>query len=78
MMSEEERRSSLASIAATPMNTEPTDQVPESGQPQRLEVATSRPVGVREPPQPSLQLDTIDKLAHPIACSLVVLVGGGY
>jgi hypothetical protein len=31
IMSEEERRSSLASIAAAPMNTEPTDQVPESG-----------------------------------------------
>jgi hypothetical protein len=78
MMSEEERRSSLASIVATPMNTEPTDQVPESGQPQGLEVAKSRPVGVREPPLPSLELDTIDKLAHPTACNLVVLVGGGY
>jgi hypothetical protein len=65
IMSEEERRSSLASIAAAPMNTEPTDQVPESGRPQ-------------EPTQHSLESDTIDNLAHPTICDLVVVVEGNY
>jgi hypothetical protein len=52
--------------------------VPGSGQPQWLEVATYGPIGVQEPTQPSLEPDTIDNLAHPIACNLVVDVEGNY
>jgi hypothetical protein len=49
-----------------------------SGRPQRLEVATFGPVGIEEPPRPSLELNTIDTLAHPTTCNLIVLIGGGY
>jgi hypothetical protein len=65
MMSEEECRSSLTSTAAAPMNTEPADQVPQSGRP-------------HEPTQHSLEPDMIDNLAHPTTCSLVVVIGGNY
>jgi hypothetical protein len=65
IMSEEEHRSNLASTAVAPMNTEPADQMPESGQPQK-------------PTQQSLEPDTIDNLAHPTTCILVVVVEGNY
>jgi hypothetical protein len=38
----------------------------------------SGPVGVQEPTHHSLEPDTIDNLAHPTTCSLVVVVGGNY
>jgi hypothetical protein len=68
MMSEEERRSSFASTAAA-LGSE---------WPPRLEVATGPPIGVQEPTQHSLELDTIDNLAHPTTCSLVVVVRANY
>jgi hypothetical protein len=70
-MSEEEWRSSLASTAATPITTEPTDQVPTGGGwPHReLQVAVSRPVE---------GLDMIDNLAQPTTCSLVVMIKGSF
>jgi hypothetical protein len=66
---EEERRSSLASTAATP-NTELADQAStESGRPQEnLLVATSGP---------SLEPDMIDTLAHPTPCNLIITIFGG-
>jgi hypothetical protein len=79
-MSEEKRRSSLASTAVAPITIEPTDQVPDGGgQPQgELQVAASGPVDGHEQPMPSLELDMIDNLAQPTACNFVVMVGGSY
>jgi hypothetical protein len=66
VMSEEESRSSLASTMAI-----------GGGQPQgELQVAASGPVEGHELPLPSLELDTIDNLAQPIACKLVMIRGG--
>jgi hypothetical protein len=67
---EEERRSSLASIAVAP-NTELADQASVgSGRPQEIPlVATSGP---------SLEPDTIDTLTHPTPCSLIITISGGY
>jgi hypothetical protein len=67
---EEERKSSLASTAASP-NTELDNQMPiGSGRPQENPlVATSGP---------SLELDMIDTLAHPTSCILIITISGGY
>jgi hypothetical protein len=66
---EEERRSSLASTAAAP-NTELVDQAPAGSVPQENPlVATSGP---------SLEPDTIDTLAHPTPCSLIITISGDY
>jgi hypothetical protein len=67
---EEERRSILASIAASP-NTELANQtLIGSGRPQENPlVATSGP---------SLKLDMIDTLAHPTPCILIITISGGY
>jgi hypothetical protein len=54
-MSDEERRSSLASIAARGGRPREDLQVPASG--------------------PSIEPDTVDNLAQPIACNLMLLVG---
>jgi hypothetical protein len=65
---EEERRSSLASTVATP-NTELAHQAPARSVPQEYPlVAMSRP---------SLELDTIDTLAHPTPCGLVITISNG-
>jgi hypothetical protein len=67
---EEERRSSLDSTAVAP-NTELADQA-MIGNGQRQEnplVATSGP---------SLEPDTIDALAHPTPCNLIITISGGY
>jgi hypothetical protein len=74
-MSEEERRSSLASTAVVPITTEPmSDQVPTgAGWPQgELSVVASPPL------HSSLEPDTIDNFAQPIACSLVLMIGGSF
>jgi hypothetical protein len=67
---EEERRSSLASTTAAP-NTELANQASTgSGRPSENPlVATSGH---------SLELDTIDTLAHPTPCSLIITISGGY
>jgi hypothetical protein len=67
---EEEHRSRLASTAAA-HNIELADQAPVgSGRPQENPlVATSRP---------SLKPDTIDNLAHPTPCNLIITISGGY
>jgi hypothetical protein len=57
VMSEEERRSSLASTAG-------------GGQPQGENHIEASP-----PLYSSLESDTIDNLAQPIACNLVVIIG---
>jgi hypothetical protein len=74
MMNEEECRSSFASIAAA----EVAHQVAGSGWPQGLEITTSGAVGIKEPPRSPLEPDTIDTLAHPTTCNLVVPVEWGY
>jgi hypothetical protein len=67
-MSEEERRSSLAFTA-----------VIGGGRPQgELQVAASRPVEGHEQPLPSFKSDTIDNLAQPTTCNLVVMIGGSF
>jgi hypothetical protein len=67
-MSEEERRSSLASTAAT-----------GGGRPHwELQVPTSELVEGHEKPLPLLEPGTIDNLAQPIACNLVVMIGGSF
>jgi hypothetical protein len=43
-----------------------------------LEEAAFGPVEGHEEPQPSLEPDTIDNLAHPTTCILVVMVRGNY
>jgi hypothetical protein len=43
-----------------------------------LEVAAFGPVEGHEEPQPSLEPDTIDNLAHPTTCNLVIMVRGNY
>ncbi len=66
---EEERRSSLTSTMVAP-NTELADQALTGSVPQENPlVATSRP---------SLEPDTIDTLAHPTPCSLIITISGGY
>jgi hypothetical protein len=62
-MSDEESRSSFASIAA-------------GGRPQgEHQVPASRLIEGHEHPLPSIELDTIDNLAPPAACKLILLVG---
>jgi hypothetical protein len=66
VMSEEERRSSLNSTAG-------------GGRPQgEILVPTSGPVEGYEQPLPSFKPDTIDNLALPTACNLILLVGGSF
>jgi hypothetical protein len=66
---EEESRSSLASTAAAP-NTELTDQASAGSVPQENPLrATSGP---------SLEPDTIDTLAHPTPCNLIITISGDY
>jgi hypothetical protein len=66
---EEECRSSLASTAAAP-NTELADQAPAGSVPQE------NPLGATS--EPSLEPDTIDTLAHPTPCSLIITISGDY
>jgi hypothetical protein len=58
VMSDEERRSSLASTAAGGGRPHEDLETPASG--------------------PSIEPDTIDNLAQPTACSLMLLVGGSF
>jgi hypothetical protein len=65
-MSEEECRSSLASTT-------------RGGQPQgEIQVPTSGPVEVHEQPLPSFEVNTIDNLAQPTSCILILLVGESF
>jgi hypothetical protein len=66
---EEERRSSLASTAAAP-NTELADQVPAWSVPQE------NPLGATS--GPSLKPDTIDTLARPTPCNLIITISVDY
>jgi hypothetical protein len=66
---EEEHRSSLASIAATP-NTELADQAPAGSVPQE------NPLGATS--GPSLEPDTIDTLSHTTPCILIITIPGDY
>jgi hypothetical protein len=78
-MSEEECRTILASIALAPNTIEPTYQVSGGERPHgELQIVASRPVEEHEQSLPSLEPDTIDNLAQPKACNLVVMVGGSY
>jgi hypothetical protein len=66
VMSEEERRSSFASIAA-------------GGQPQgEHQVPASRLVEGHEKPLPSIEPDTIDNLTQLTTCSLILLLKGSF
>jgi hypothetical protein len=66
---EEERKSSLASTATAP-NIELADQAPTESVPQENPlVATSGP---------SLEPNTIDNLAHPTPCSLIITISRDY
>jgi hypothetical protein len=65
----EERRSSLASTAAAP-NTKLADQASVWNVPQE------NPLGAMS--GPSLEPDTIDTLAHPTPCSLIITISGDY
>jgi hypothetical protein len=68
VMSKEERRSSLASTAAT-----------RGGRPYgELQVPTSELIEGHKQPLPLLEPDTIDNLAHPTACNLAVMIGGSF
>jgi hypothetical protein len=58
VMSDEERKSSLASTAAVGGRAHEDLQAPAS--------------------RPSIESDTIDKLAQPIACNLILLVKGSF
>jgi hypothetical protein len=62
---EEECRSSLASTVAAP-NTELADQAPARS------VRQENPLGATS--GPSLEPDTIDTLAHPTPCSLIITI----
>jgi hypothetical protein len=66
---EEERRSSLASTAATP-NTELADQAPTGSVPQENPLVSTS--------GPSLEPDTIDTLTHPTQCNLIRTILGDY
>jgi hypothetical protein len=72
---EEERRSSLTSIVVTPITTEPmSDQEPTGGGwPQGELLVVASPAL-----HSSLEPDTIDNLAQPIACSLILIIGGSF
>jgi hypothetical protein len=66
VMSKEEHKSSIASTT-------------EGGRPQgELQVPASGPVEGHEEPLPSFELNTIDNLAQPSLCNLVLLVGGSF
>jgi hypothetical protein len=66
---EEEHRSSLAYTVVTP-NTEHADQTLVGSVPHK------NPLGAMS--GPSLELDTIDTLAHPTPCSLIITISGDY
>jgi hypothetical protein len=66
---EQERRSSLASTVVAP-NTELADQAPTGSVPHE------NPLGATS--GPSLEPDTIDTLAHPTPCSLIITISGDY
>jgi hypothetical protein len=66
---EEKHRSSLASTAVAP-NTEHADQAPAGSVPQE------NPLGATF--GPSLEPDTIDTLAHPTPCRLIITISGDY
>jgi hypothetical protein len=72
-MSEEERRTSLASTAVAPITTEPIDQVLANGERPlgELQVGASEPLTLLEP-------DMIDNLAQPTTCNLVEMVKRSY
>jgi hypothetical protein len=66
VMSDEEHRSSFASTAAC-------------GRPQgEHQVPTFGLIEDHEQPLPSIEPDMIDNLAQPIACNLILLVGGSF
>jgi hypothetical protein len=65
-MIDEERRSSFTSTAV-------------GGRPQgEHQVPASRLIEGHEQPLPSIEPDTIDNLAQPIACNLILLVRGSF
>jgi hypothetical protein len=65
-MSDEERRSSFASIAG-------------GGRPQgELQIPVSGFIEGHEQPLPSIKPDTIDNLDQPTTCSLILLVRGSF
>jgi hypothetical protein len=78
VMSEEERRSSFDSIAPAPITIQPMlDQVlARGGRPQRERMG---PEILASPPlHSSLELDTIDNLAQPTTCNLVLMIRGSF
>jgi hypothetical protein len=66
---EEKHRSSLASTTVAP-NTKLADQAPAGSVPQE------NPLGATS--GPSLEPDTIDTLAHPTPCRLIITISGDY
>jgi hypothetical protein len=66
VMSDEKRRSNIASIAVGG-GPQGEHQAPASGL-----------IEGHEQPLPSIEPDTIDNLAQPIACILILLVGGSF
>jgi hypothetical protein len=78
VMSEEERRSSFDSIAPAPITIQPMlDQVlARGGRPQGEHMG---PEILASPPlHSSLELDTIDNLAQPTTCNLVLMIRGSF
>jgi hypothetical protein len=66
VMSDEERRSSFASIAC-------------GGWPQgELQVPASGLIEGHEQPPPSIESDMIDNLAQPTTCNIILLIGGSF
>jgi hypothetical protein len=49
-----------------------------SGGLEGLKVPVVDTVEIKDQPHPSLESDTIENLAHPTTCNLIVLIGGGY
>jgi hypothetical protein len=66
---EEECKSSLTSTVVAP-NTELLDQAPARSVPQENPLAATS--------GPSLEPDTIDTLAHPTPCILIITISGDY
>jgi hypothetical protein len=77
MMNEEDHWSILASTMVAPMN-KGDDQVAWSEGPEGLEVPAADTIAIEYQPQPSLESNTIDNLAHPTTWNLIVLVVGRY
>jgi hypothetical protein len=44
--------------------------------PEGIELPAADTIAIENQPQPSLESDIIDNLAHPTTCNLIVLVGG--